>query len=129
MKNVEANRQYDNELQVLKDIKKLHNSKGMIIFIWIYILLKVCTWRFNAITIVRFSEDAYSRVPGGPLSELHGDYEIRHRYRVPLHLKQKEVQLLDHTYYRSNHARDLGEVSLAGLHTQRFEATEHHDEV
>lgn len=29
MKNVEANRQYDNELQVLKDIKKLHNSKGM----------------------------------------------------------------------------------------------------
>lgn len=34
MKNVEANRQYDNELQVLKDIKKLHNSKGMYLTIF-----------------------------------------------------------------------------------------------
>ncbi len=29
MENNESKRQYDNELHVLKDIKKLHNSKGM----------------------------------------------------------------------------------------------------
>lgn len=28
MNNFEAKRQYDNELQVMKVIKKLHNSKG-----------------------------------------------------------------------------------------------------
>ena len=33
MKNAEANRQFDNELAVMKVIKKLHNSKGKFISI------------------------------------------------------------------------------------------------